>query len=946
MSRGRGRPKTRNRSRSDRSRSRSPTQLRAVVNRRVGRSSVPSTRSWTPTDPHGESGGWSTAASHTAPPPGVFHATHQPTAATHTEPSSDRIPAAAQSEVHNAPLPFLHIAQQDATQAMPTTAPPHAQAQMARVVHTATPTSHWTHAGQQVHPPVYHSLPPHAAQTSYYEPPISYHVPQNTISQSRQGERLDTHVSENLIDDILKGSAINMYDIFRDDPRKSNQIDNDSTDETKGKKPKKERRLSRQDWLEAFTIYAFIVSNNDPSLAPGLFVHLAKVLELQAARADWHYYDVTVRKKIEKGWRQWADPCMEEKMEARARPELQIPRSNSTNTRPQTNSLSRANGGRGKATGASVPWGFCFDFHKWNDCSNEKCSWAHKCYICKSEHSASSCSGGRGSFRSSSNRPFRGQSGPRQGSFRGGNPTKSDAKVVTPIRVDRLYSWLSGYDEDLKQYLISGFSNGFRIGFTGNASSEILQNHGSAKKNTEVVDNYLKNEVKAGRIFGPISKFPQKFHCSPLGLVPKKDKNDFRVIHDLSFPPGQSVNDFIPPEHTSVSYEGVYDAIYMLCKIGHAACMAKTDIEKAFRLIPIHPDDQHLFCIYWNGELFMDRALQMGCSSSCQIFQAFASAISWIGRVKLNVPNVSYLDDFLLGSQNKRLGKIELQKFLDMCKDIGIPMSEKKTYLPDTTMVFLGIEIDTQKREVRLPLDKVEQCANEIKVLLKRDKTRLRYLQSIIGLLNFACQVVVPGRAFLRRLIDLTRGVRSPMHWIRLKPARDDLLMWLDFLESHNGRVFFVDEKVMTNHDVSLYTDSSGLGYGAWFGSAWFFGEWSHWWKQQHIMFLELYPIVIALEIWGKQLCNKRLRLFTDNLSLVSVLSKQTSTDPLVMILVRRLVLTCLRRNIVIDARHIVGATNVLADLLSRLDVQGFKQRHKGADSKPSVIPLLPESLS
>ena len=44
----------------------------------------------------------------------------------------------------------------------------------------------------------------------------------------------------------------------------------------------------------------------------------------------------------------------------------------------------------------------------------------------------------------------------------------------------------------------------------------------------------------------------------------------------------------------------------------------------------------------------------------------------------------------------------------------------------------------------------------------------LREPQSLIGLLNFWSSVATPGRAFLRRLIDLTAGVTLPHHYIRL----------------------------------------------------------------------------------------------------------------------------------------------------------------------------------
>ena len=60
--------------------------------------------------------------------------------------------------------------------------------------------------------------------------------------------------------------------------------------------------------------------------------------------------------------------------------------------------------------------------------------------------------------------------------------------------------------------------------------------------------------------------------------------------------------------------------------------------------------------------------------------------------------------------------------------------------------------------EGRLPQDKIGNL-----------KVQLKELQSLIGLLNFACSVIVPGWAFLRRLIYLTKGVRSAKRFIRLR---------------------------------------------------------------------------------------------------------------------------------------------------------------------------------
>ena len=127
--------------------------------------------------------------------------------------------------------------------------------------------------------------------------------------------------------------------------------------------------------------------------------------------------------------------------------------------------------------------------------------------------------------------------------------------------------------------------------------------------------------------------------------------------------------------------------------------------------------------------------------------------------------------------------------------------------------------------EARLPPDKTEKCKTLVSTFLRRKKVTLREIQSLIGLLNFACSAVVPGRAFLRRLIDLTRGVKSPHHFIRLnKSPKADNVLWQSFLDDFNGRSFFLNDAWNDSLSLNLYTDAAGsLGYGGIFSSKWFF---------------------------------------------------------------------------------------------------------------------------
>lgn len=279
---------------------------------------------------------------------------------------------------------------------------------------------------------------------------------------------------------------------------------------------------------------------------------------------------------------------------------------------------------------------------------------------------------------------------------------------------------------------------------------------------------------------------------SPVGVVPKKTAGEFRCIQHLSYPYGASVNDGIPVEDTSVTYSRVDDAVGLILRSGVGCFLAKTDIKSAFRIIPFRPADYHLLGIYWRGNYYFDRCLPMGLASSCKTFEALSTAVQWIAQTKLGISYMLHLlDDFLIISGSHEQSSRELALFLELCSYLGIPMAPDKTVGPSTVLSFAGIELDTVHSEARLPRDKVMRCASLLSDYLKRKKVTLRELQSLIGLLNFACSVVLPGRAFLRRLIDLTIGITRPQHFIRLTRAvKSDMRTWLAFLSNLNGSSF------------------------------------------------------------------------------------------------------------------------------------------------------------
>ena len=266
--------------------------------------------------------------------------------------------------------------------------------------------------------------------------------------------------------------------------------------------------------------------------------------------------------------------------------------------------------------------------------------------------------------------------------------------------------------------------------------------------------------------------------------------------------------------------------------------------------------------------------------------------------------------------------------------------------LPTTKLIFLGLELDSEKMEIRLPLDKLEKVLNLLGYFSNKKKVTLLELQSFIGLLNFACYVVPPGRSFLRRLINLTKGIRRPHFKIRLnKEAKSDLKAWALFVDHFNGKGLIVQHKFETSQSLHMYTDASNLGFGGFLGTHWFYHGWTDSWLKLHISIREFYPIVLAVELWSQILRNKHVQFHCDNIAVVHCINKQTAKDVQLMALVRRLVVQALKYNIFFEAKHIPGLKNILADKLSRFQVSDFKRLAPEMDQTPTDVSHLMKDL-
>ncbi|XP_077774252.1 integrase/recombinase xerD homolog [Podarcis muralis] len=177
------------------------------------------------------------------------------------------------------------------------------------------------------------------------------------------------------------------------------------------------------------------------------------------------------------------------------------------------------------------------------------------------------------------------------------------------------------------------------------------------------------------------------------------------MIHNLSYPKGGSVNDAIPQELCTVRYATFDQAVQLIRKFGKGALLAKCDIESAFRLLPVHPEDFRWLGFKFDGAYFVDKAMPMGCSVACAAFEAFSTFLDWALRFKTGAEGVShYLDDFILVEDSRPKCAELLEAFTSLAGELGVPLAADKTEGPATTMVYLDCGCFISLSDGPLPL--------------------------------------------------------------------------------------------------------------------------------------------------------------------------------------------------------------------------------------------------
>ena len=343
------------------------------------------------------------------------------------------------------------------------------------------------------------------------------------------------------------------------------------------------------------------------------------------------------------------------------------------------------------------------------------------------------------------------------------------------------------------------------------------------------------------------------------------------------------------------------------------------DLKDAFFHVPISQRSRKYLRFCYQGRTYQYRALPFGLKTAPWIFTKVISQVMGMPELKDYTVH-PYLDDWLGPVPSYQVGVQAAGQLVTTCTDVGLKLNIPKSQLvPTQHFTYLGTEYDLVRGLMGTPPEQRLKIAQRVeKFLSSPAQPAIRWL-SMLGLLGSQEKVVRFGRARIRTLQWAMKSQwrvekQGWFHPVKITPdVRQACLWWADPANTTLTMPIHVPE-----HTVRVTTDASTVGWGGFSGHLSFHGTWSTEERAQHINWLETRAVRYTLEqllppAGSSILCE------TDNTSALCQINKQGGTRSHSLNQEVQLLLDLAeKRGWFLQAIHIPGSRNVLADLLSR----------------------------
>ena len=271
--------------------------------------------------------------------------------------------------------------------------------------------------------------------------------------------------------------------------------------------------------------------------------------------------------------------------------------------------------------------------------------------------------------------------------------------VTSQLDVDK---WLSLLKDNWDQLLLQLLQFGFPLHF--NRCSLLQHEVGTDSSANEFPADV--GTYKLGTLLGPFQVNPiENSHNSPFMTRNKPNSDRRRVIIDLSWPLGASVNSCIDKNtylDAPFTFPTVHEITSELKRLGRGTLQYKSCVPSRqgdpsnYDQIGFHQCHVYSICVFHSGY-----------STEARFFNIKVTQCITLMRQK-GFCVIDYIDDYVEFGMPSVAPALFVSLF-DLMKDLGVTIKKKKLIPPSTKLFCLGIIFDTEKGTVSIPPEKLCQ---------------------------------------------------------------------------------------------------------------------------------------------------------------------------------------------------------------------------------------------